>query len=114
MQIPPFTMRHEIAEALVWPFHAEIGTFHLSYGEYAILPLDWIAILGIRFGDHRIPIEEMTFEMASKLLGIPLPLIAETGGISGPLNRHRFVLSGCCVVFLGNCFLGNNRSVLTC
>ena len=50
--IPSFTMRHGIREALVRRFHAETGTFHLSCGEYVVLPLDWTTILGIWFGGH--------------------------------------------------------------
>lgn len=73
-------MRHEIGEALVRWFHAKTGTFHLSCGEYAILPLDWTAILGIRFGGFPILIDEMSFEMAKELLGIPLPLTMDTRG----------------------------------
>ena len=55
--IPPYTMRHEIGEALMRRFHAETGTFHLGCVEYAILPLDWTTILGIRFGGLPIPNE---------------------------------------------------------
>ena len=39
LRIPPYTIRQGIGEALVWWFHAKTGTFHLSCGEYAILPL---------------------------------------------------------------------------
>ena len=67
-------MRHKIREALVRQFHAEIDTFHLSYREYANLPLDWTAILGIRFGGYSISTDAMSFEMACELLGICLPL----------------------------------------
>lgn len=78
--IPSFTMRHEIREALVRRFHAKTGTFHLGRGKYAVLPLDWTAILGIRFGGLLILTEEMSFDMACELLGIPLPLTVETRG----------------------------------
>ena len=77
-------MRHGIGEVLVWWFHAETGTFHLSFGEYVILPLDWTTILGIRFGGFPIPIDEMRFEMASELLGISLPFTVDTIGYFGP------------------------------
>ena len=40
LKIPPYSMRHRIGEALLQRFHAEIGTSHLSYGEYKVLPLD--------------------------------------------------------------------------
>ena len=77
-------MRHRIGEALVWWFHADTGTFHLSYREYAILPLDWTAILGIKFGGYLIPIDDISFDMACELLGIPLPLTINTKGYFGP------------------------------
>ena len=65
-------------------FHAETNTFHLSCREYAVFRLDWIAILGIRFRGHQIPMEEITFDMACDLLGIPLPLTVEIRGYFGP------------------------------
>ena len=64
-----YSMRHEIAEDLVQRFLAEMGTFHLSYGEYVVLPLDWIANFGLRFGGEPIPTKFMSFAMASELLG---------------------------------------------
>ena len=36
------------------------GTFHLSCGEYAILSLDWTAILGIKFGIYLISTDDMS------------------------------------------------------
>ena len=78
-------MRHGIGETLEWWFRAKIGTFHLSCGEYTILPLDWTTILGIRFGGLLISTEERSFEMASKFLGIPFPLTADMRGYFGPI-----------------------------
>ena len=66
-------------------FHAEIDTFHLSCGEYAILPLDWTALLGIRFGGLSISTKKMSFDMACELLGIPLPLTMDTRAYFGPI-----------------------------
>ena len=80
LQIPTFTIRHRIKEALVRRFHAEIGTFHLGYWEYVILLLYWMAILGIRFGGLPIPTNEMSFNMAYELLVILLPLTMKTRG----------------------------------
>ena len=77
-------MRHGIGEALVWRFHVKIGTFHLSSREYTILPFDWTAILGIRFGGYLISTDDMSFEMACKLLGILLLLTTDTNGHFGP------------------------------
>ena len=65
-------------------FHVKTGIFHFSCGEYAVLPLDWMAILGIRFGGHQIPTEEISFDMACDLLGIPLSLTVEMKGYLGP------------------------------
>ena len=48
-------MRNGLVEALVQWFHAEIGTFHLSYKDHVVFPLDWIAILGLRFGREPVP-----------------------------------------------------------
>ena len=67
-------MRHEIVEALVWRFHMETSTFHLSCREYVILPLDWTAIFGIRFSGYSILTDDISFEMAYELLGIPFPI----------------------------------------
>ena len=84
LRIPLYTMRHGIREALVWQFHVETGAFHLSYGEYVSLPLDWTTILGIRFGRYSIPTDKMIFQMASELLGIPFPLTTDTTGYFKP------------------------------
>ena len=73
-------------------FHVEMGTFHLSYGEYTVLPLDWMAILGIKFGGHLIPTKEMSFDMVCKLLGIPLPLIMETRGFFEPTTSPQICI----------------------
>ena len=77
-------MRHGIAKASVWRFHVETDTFHMSCGEYVVLLIDWTGILNVRFGSHQISTNEMTFEMASDLLGIPFPLTTETRGYFGP------------------------------
>ena len=63
-------MRHVIRETLLQRFHAETGTFHLSYGEYDILPLSWTAILGLRFGGYLVQTNPVDFAIASELLGI--------------------------------------------
>lgn len=65
-------------------FHVEMSTVHLSCGEYMILPLDWMAILGIKFGGLLIPTDEMSFEMASELFGIPLSLTMDIRGYFEP------------------------------
>ena len=71
-------MRHMIVETLVQWFHVEIGTFHLSCGEYAVLPLEWTTILGLRFGGYPVPTEFVDFDVVSKLLCINYPLTQVT------------------------------------
>ena len=125
-------MRHGIGEALVWPFHAKIGTFHLSCREYAVLPLDLMAILDIRFDGYSIPTNDMRFEIACELLGIPLPLTTDTrayfrpttsslmhtewlqGSIPWGMASTNIYLRRFFMYFLGRCFFGNNRSVFSC
>ena len=85
VRTPSYTIRHRIGEASMQQFNTEMATFHLSCGEYAILLLDWTAILGTRFGGFLIPTDEISFEMASELLGISLPLTVDTGGYFRPI-----------------------------
>ena len=85
--IPPCSLRHGLVEALVQQFHAETGTFHLSCGEYIILPLNWRAILGLRFRGEPVQIEFVSFEAASELLGIPYPFTSMTRGYFRPTNE---------------------------
>ena len=54
LRIPPYSMRCMIPETLVQRFHTETATFHLSCGEYVVLPLDWTAILRLRFSGHSL------------------------------------------------------------
>jgi len=113
-------------------FHAEIGTFHLSCGEYVVIPLDWTAILGLRFGEEPVLTKFVSFAMASKLLGNLYLLAKTTRGYFGPTKEPQIrirwleenipwvaklddvTLRQFFFYFIGNCLLGNNRSVLTC
>ena len=74
LRIPPYSMRHTISETLVQRFHANAGTFHLSFGEYAVLPFDWTAILGLRFEGYLIPSDLIDFAIMNAFLGIHYPL----------------------------------------
>ena len=67
-------MRGVIVATLVHQFHVETGTFHLSCGEYAVIPLNWTAILGLRFDGYSVPTEFVDFDIASELLGISYTL----------------------------------------
>ena len=85
-------MRHGLVEALVQWFHVEMDTFHLSYGEYTVLPLKWANILGLRFGGDPVPIKFVSFVVVSKLLGIPYPLTRITKGYFGPTNKPQICI----------------------
>ena len=71
-------MREVIVATLVHQFHVETGTFHLSCREYAVLPLDWTASLGLRFNGYPVSIEFVDFDIASELLGIRYPITRAT------------------------------------
>ena len=58
-------------------YHAETCTFHFSCGEYVVLPIDWTAILGIRFGGNPIPDECVSEAEARYLFGLVYPLPVE-------------------------------------
>ena len=88
----PCSMRHGLVEALVQWFHVEMDTFHLSYEEYAVLPLNWANILGLRFGGDPVPIKFVSFVMVSELLGIPYPLTRITKGYFGPTNKPQICI----------------------
>lgn len=66
-------MRHAIPGTLVQQFHAETGTFHLSCEEYAVIPIDWMAILDLRLGGYTVSIDFVDFDVESELLGIRSP-----------------------------------------
>ena len=66
-------MRHAIPETLVQQFHAKISTFHLSCREYAVLPLYWMAILGLRIKGYPVSSDPVDFATTSELLGIRYP-----------------------------------------
>lgn len=42
----------------------------MSCKEYAVLHLDWMAILVLRFGGYLVPIEFVDFDVVSEHLGI--------------------------------------------
>ena len=125
-------MRHGLTKALVQWFHVETDTFHLSCREYAILSLDLMAILGLRFGTEPVPTKFVSFVVASELLGIPYSLTRVIGRYFGltkepqihmqwleqnvpwvveldNVAHRRFFF-----YFISSYLLGNNRSVLTC
>lgn len=112
-------------------FHTKTGTFHLSYGEYAVLPVNWTTILGLRFSGYPVPIAFVDFDITSELLGNHYPFTWVTRQYLGPTDEphiHMEWLRASIPLgakpddipfkqfffyFIGSCLFGNNRSVLT-
>ena len=68
-------------------FHAEMGTFHLSCREYDVLPLDWMAISGLRIEREPVLTEFLGFVEACDLLGIAYPQTMTTRYYFGPTHE---------------------------
>ena len=64
-----------------------MGTFHLSYREYVVIPLNWTTIIGLRFGRKLISTKFVSFADACKLLGIAYPLTRVTKRYFGPTEE---------------------------
>ena len=108
-----------------------MGTFHLSCGEYAILPLDLITILGLRFEGELVLTEFVGVADECTLLGIDYPHTAVTNRFFGPTQKPKICLLQQKMIiprkkeldgvafrrfffyFIGFCLFGNNISVLT-
>lgn len=93
LSIPPHSVRHGLTEALVQQFHEEIGAFHLSCEEYAMLPLDWTVILGLRFRGEPVSIEFVSVSKVCELLGIEYPLTVESSRFFGPIEEPQIYLA---------------------
>uniref|UniRef100_A0A2N9EEA6 Aminotransferase-like plant mobile domain-containing protein n=1 Tax=Fagus sylvatica TaxID=28930 RepID=A0A2N9EEA6_FAGSY len=73
LSIPYVYMYHPLARCWLERFFHHTGTFHLSTCEMGVLPVDWSAILGIRFGG-RVPLSEpVSGAEALDILGIDNP-----------------------------------------
>ena len=71
--IPYVSVYHPSVGCFVERFFHHTGTFHLSTCEMAVLPLDWSAILGIRFGGRAPPSELVSGPEAMEILGLDDP-----------------------------------------
>lgn len=69
-----------------------MGTFHLSCGEYAILPLDLITILGLRFEGELVLTEFVGVADECTLLGIDYPHTTVTNRFFGPTLKPKICL----------------------
>uniref|UniRef100_A0A2N9H778 Aminotransferase-like plant mobile domain-containing protein n=1 Tax=Fagus sylvatica TaxID=28930 RepID=A0A2N9H778_FAGSY len=107
-------------------FFHHTGTFHLSTCEMAVLPVDWSAILGIRFGGRAPPSEPIDGFEAREILG--LADRDATEGTRRPSVRIRYLADVLrrdreepptelryrqwAAYFIFSCFLGNDRSIV--
>jgi hypothetical protein len=126
LSIPYVSVYHPAVWCFIERFFHHTGTFHLSTCEMAVLPVDWSAILGIRFGG-RAPLSEPIdgFE-AREILG--LADRDATEGTRRPSVRIRYLADVLrrdreepptelryrqwAAYFIFSCFLGNDRSIV--
>jgi hypothetical protein len=126
LSIPYVSVYHPAVWCFIERFFHHTGTFHLSTCEMAVLPVDWSAILGIRFGG-RVPLSEPIdgFE-AREILG--LADHDATEGTRRPSVRIRYLADVLrrdreepptelryrqwAAYFIFSCFLGNDRSIV--
>jgi hypothetical protein len=124
--IPYVSVYHPAVWCFIERFFHHTGTFHLSTCEMAVLPVDWSAILGIRFGGRAPPSETVDGLEAREILGL-----ADRDAIEGsrrPVVRIRHLADVLrrdreepptelryrqwAAYFIFSCFLGNDRSTV--
>jgi hypothetical protein len=124
--IPYVSVYHPAVWCFIERFFHHTGTFHLSTCEMAVLPVDWSAILGIRFGGRAPPSEPIDGLEAREILGL-----ADRDAIEGsrrPVVRIRHLVDVLrrdreepptelryrqwAAYFIFSCFLGNDRSTV--
>jgi hypothetical protein len=117
---------HPAVWCFIERFFHHTGTFHLSTCEMAVLPVDWSAILGIRFGGRAPPSEPIDGFEAREILG--LADHDATEGTRRPSVRIRYLADVLrrdreepptelryrqwAAYFIFSCFLGNDRSIV--
>uniref|UniRef100_A0A2N9I3T6 Aminotransferase-like plant mobile domain-containing protein n=1 Tax=Fagus sylvatica TaxID=28930 RepID=A0A2N9I3T6_FAGSY len=97
LSIPYVYVSHPLVRCWVERFFHHTRTFHLSTCEMGVLPVDWSAILGIRFGGKAPPSEPVSGPKALDILGLDDPSAIE--GIRSTSLRF-------------SCFLGNDKSTV--
>uniref|UniRef100_A0A2N9G6H3 Aminotransferase-like plant mobile domain-containing protein n=1 Tax=Fagus sylvatica TaxID=28930 RepID=A0A2N9G6H3_FAGSY len=124
--IPYVSVYHPSVGCFVERFFHHTGTFHLSTCEMAVLPVDWSAILGIRFAGRAPPSELISGPEAKEILGLD-----DRDAIDGtrlPSVRVRYLadilrrdreeppteLRYCqwAAYFIFSCFLRNDKSTI--
>jgi hypothetical protein len=126
LSIPYVSVYHPAVWCFIERFFHHTGTFHLSTCEMAVLPVDWSAILGIRFGGRAPPSEPIDGFEAREILGL-----ADRDAIEGsrrPSVRIRHLADVLrrdreepptelryrqwAAYFIFSCFLRNDRSIV--
>jgi hypothetical protein len=126
LSIPYASVYHPAVWCFIERFFHHTGTFHLSTCEMAVLPVDWSAILGIRFGGRAPPSEPIDGFEAREILG--LADHDATEGTRRPSVRIRYLADVLrrdreepptelryrqwAAYFIFSCFLGNDRSIV--
>uniref|UniRef100_A0A2N9HVC3 Aminotransferase-like plant mobile domain-containing protein n=1 Tax=Fagus sylvatica TaxID=28930 RepID=A0A2N9HVC3_FAGSY len=117
-------VRHPLVRCWVERFFHHTGTIHLSTCEVGVLPVDWSAILGIRFGGRIPPSDPVSDFEALEILGIDDPaaivgkklfylkisylkdlLVREIEEPPTELRYRQWT-----AYFIFSCFLGNDKS----
>jgi hypothetical protein len=126
LSIPYVSVYHPAVWCFIERFFHHTGTFHLSTCEMAVLPVDWSAILGIRFGGRAPPSEPIDGFEAIEILGLADRDAIE--GVRRPSVRIRHLADVLrrdreepptelryrqwVAYFIFSCFLGNDRSIV--
>ena len=117
---------HPLVRCWLERFFHHTGTFHLSTCEIGVLPVDWSAILGIRFGGRVPPSEPVADFEALEILGIDDPAAIEGKKLTylrirylGDLLRREIEepptelrYRQWTAYFIFSCFLGNDKSLI--
>uniref|UniRef100_A0A2N9IGM1 Aminotransferase-like plant mobile domain-containing protein n=1 Tax=Fagus sylvatica TaxID=28930 RepID=A0A2N9IGM1_FAGSY len=103
--IPYVSVYHPAVWCFIERFFHHTGTFHLSTCEMAVLPVDWSAILGIRFGGRAPPSEPVDGFEAREILGLADREIERS--LPTELRYRQWA-----AYFIFSCFLGNDRSTV--
>jgi hypothetical protein len=126
LSIPYVSVYHPAVWCFIERFFHHTGTFHLSTCEMAVLPVDWSAILGIRFGGRAPPSEPIDGFEAREILGLadrdaiegtrrPFVRIRHLADVlrrdrEEPPTELRYRQWAAYLIF--SCFLGNDRSIV--
>uniref|UniRef100_A0A2N9F792 Aminotransferase-like plant mobile domain-containing protein n=1 Tax=Fagus sylvatica TaxID=28930 RepID=A0A2N9F792_FAGSY len=117
---------HPLVRCWVERFFHHTGTIHLSTCEMGVLPVDWSAILGIRFGGRIPPSDPVPDFEALEILGItdPAAIVGKNrpslriSYLKGLLRREieepptELRYRQWTTYFIFSCFLGNDKSTI--